>query len=310
MTLTLNISPASDSPKEQIGKRESETETERGGRRDSVWKSWLRVGEPRQDARWRDPNDLRGWTVCLGHAPRSLRHPHARTHARTHSLTHARTHALAADLKCASNLEKSFLFEEVFGGSYFDEGVELPAVPPTTSRPQAPLNMIDVGGNIGLFALYCLENTQGHIGRLITLEPVQETYELLLHNLDVFFDYNDTYLDGASQCSVAGGRMTRGGRLRAPTRSRAFSFSFSFSLAPMFDRSVIPLRLGMTDDRKKKHEAFYVFPRALGWSGRVEGVDRWVLTGCIDWMTDLTVSCLARSLVCQECDQKGSEEVY
>jgi hypothetical protein len=232
------------------------------------------------------------------------------THARTHAITHARTHAPAADLKCASNLEKSFLFEEVFGGSYFDEGVELPAVPPTTSRPQAPLNIIDVGGNIGLFALYCLENTQGHIGRLITLEPVQETYELLLHNLDVFFDYNDTYLDGASQCSVAGGRMTRGGRLRAPTRSRAFSFSFSFSLAPMFDRSVIPLRLGMTDDRKKKHEAFYVFPRALGWSGRVEGVDRWVLTGCIDWMTDLTVSCLARSLVCQECDQKGSEEVY
>ena len=159
----------------------------------------------------------------LGHAPRSLRHPHARTHA----LTHAPTHAPAADLKCASNLEKSFLFEEVFGGSYFDEGVELPAVPTTTSRPQAPLNIIDVGGNIGLFALYCLENTQGHIGRLITLEPVQETYELLLHNLDVFFDYNDTYLDGASQCSVAGGRMTRrmtrGGRLRAPTRSRSFS---------------------------------------------------------------------------------------
>ena len=71
-----------------------------------------------------------------------------------------------------------------------------------TSRPQAPLNIIDVGGNIGLFALYCLEHTQGHIGRLVTLEPVQETYELLLHNLDVFFDYNDTYLDGACPDSL------------------------------------------------------------------------------------------------------------
>lgn len=137
-----------------------------------------------------------------------------------------------ADLKCASSLEKTFLYEEVFGGSYFDEGVELPPAPTDDGRPQKTFNIIDVGANIGLFALYCLENTQGHIGRLITIEPVKETYDLLLHNLDVFYDHNDTYLD------------------------------------------VIPLRTGLTEKRKKTSDEFYVFPRALGWSGRCEGVDR------------------------------------
>lgn len=130
------------------------------------------------------------------------------------------------------------------GGSYFDEGVSLPGPPVSVSskttrkrsdakhveRPP-PLNIIDVGGNIGLFALYCLEYSQGHVGRLITLEPVQETYDLLLHNLDVFYDYNDTYLD------------------------------------------VIPLRLGLTEKRNQTSDEFYVFPRALGWSGRSDGVD-------------------------------------
>jgi hypothetical protein len=181
------------------------------------------------------------------------------------------------DLRCASTLEKTFLYEEVFGawrtlhsgrfvspsypvfrtpssdiysdvsiqyttagGSYFDEGVCLPAAPAESRRkkkraaetPQQPLNIIDVGGNIGLFALYCLEHSQGHIGRLITLEPIQETYDLLLHNLDVFFDHTDSYLD------------------------------------------VIPLRVGLTEDRAgRKTDEFYVFPRALGWSGRSEGVN-------------------------------------
>ncbi len=180
------------------------------------------------------------------------------------------------DLRCASTLEKTFLYEEVFGawqsccsvrsyrhriffslaylhiltetypcttagGSYFDEGVSLPAAPAADSKrrkkraaeaPPRPLNVIDVGGNIGLFALYCLEHSQGHIGRLITLEPIQETYDLLLHNLDVFFDHTDTYLD------------------------------------------VVPLRVGLTEERAgKTTDEFYMFPRALGWSGRSDGVD-------------------------------------
>ena len=152
-----------------------------------------------------------------------------------------------AIISCFRPLTRNILTESypctTPGGSYFDEGVCLPAAPAADSRrktkratetpqQQQPLNIIDVGGNIGLFALYCLEHSQGHIGRLITLEPIQETYDLLLHNLDVFFDHTDTYLD------------------------------------------VIPLRVGLTEERAgRKTDEFCVFPRALGWSGRSEGVD-------------------------------------
>ncbi len=56
---------------------------------------------------------------------------------------------------------------------------------------------------------------------------------MLLRNLDVFFDHNDSHLE------------------------------------------VIPLRVGLTEDRAgRRTDEFYVFPRALGWSGRSSGVDR------------------------------------
>ena len=76
-----------------------------------------------------------------------------------------------------SKLTPPLIFRYTAGGSYFDEGVSLPAAPAAkTTQRQQPLNIIDVGGNIGLFALYCLEHSQGHTGRLVTLEPIQETY--------------------------------------------------------------------------------------------------------------------------------------
>jgi hypothetical protein len=136
-------------------------------------------------------------------------------------------------IACASRLEKTFLYEEVFGGSYFDEGVALPKKPGS----HAKLNIIDVGANIGLFALYCLEHTKGHVGRIISLEPVQETYDLLTRNLDIVYQHHQ---------NQDGERLTM---------------------------DVIPLRLGMTEKRRETSDEFYVFPRALGWSGRVEGVD-------------------------------------
>jgi len=113
---------ASDhSPEATIGKR-ARRERERERERDRAW--WttrfclvvvvvvvvvvVAAGEPREDRRWRErnPDDLRGWTVRIRACASLARSgTHARTNPRTHAPTHPRP-----DLKCASNLEKSFLF--------------------------------------------------------------------------------------------------------------------------------------------------------------------------------------------------------
>jgi hypothetical protein len=130
-------------------------------------------------------------------------------------------------IACASGLEKRFLYEEIFRDeSYFQEGVSV-----SPKDEDQPVNIVDVGANVGLFSICCLERTQGYRGRILAIEPIKQTFDLLRSNLDSY--------------TLHGG---------------------SCSAAP----SITPLQLGLTEKRGSSHDEFYVFPHALGWSGRTQ----------------------------------------
>ena len=173
-----------------------------------------------------------------------------------------------ARMRFVSKPDVQFLYDEIFADEcYAKHGLEI--------RPGA--TVIDVGGNIGMFALYATEKA-GAEGRVFALEPIPRTFaalrENVIRNVGFFSEKSrtDATVDGekegekkkAARCPSATSRVAC---LDAKDAALALRREHEFHSRRDSTRrtTVVAYNVGVSDGEEKA-ATFTFYPRAAGWS--------------------------------------------
>ena len=170
-----------------------------------------------------------------------------------------------ARMRFVSKPDVQFLYDEIFADEcYAKHGLEI--------RPGA--TVIDVGGNIGMFALYAAEKA-GAEGRVFALEPIPRTFAALRENVirNVGFSSSGRNLDATVDVREGEKEATS----PSGTRRVACLDAKDAALALRRDEfqnhvgdstrqnHVVAYNVGVSDGEKKE-ATFTFYPRAAGWS--------------------------------------------
>ena len=166
-----------------------------------------------------------------------------------------------ARMRFVSKPDVQFLYDEIFADEcYAKHGLEI--------RPGA--TVIDVGGNIGMFALYAAEKA-GAEGRVFALEPIPRTFAALRENVirNVGFSSGrnlDATVDarGGEKEATSPSGTRRVACLDAKDAALALRRDEFQNHVGDSTRSRRGVQRGVSDGEKKRRR--YVLPYAAGWS--------------------------------------------
>ena len=169
-----------------------------------------------------------------------------------------------ARMRFVSKPDVQFLYDEIFADEcYAKHGLEI--------RPGA--TVIDVGGNIGMFALYAAEKA-GAEGRVFALEPIPRTFAALRENVicNVGFSSGrslDATVDGEKEGKKEAARRpsatSRVACLDAKDAALALRRDEFHSTRDSTREAVVAYNVGVSDGEEKA-ATFTFYPRAAGWS--------------------------------------------
>ena len=168
-----------------------------------------------------------------------------------------------ARMRFVSKPDVQFLYDEIFADEcYAKHGLEI--------RPGA--TVIDVGGNIGMFALYAAEKA-GAEGRVFALEPIPRTFAALRENVirNVGFSSGrnlDATVDarGGEKEATSPSGTRRVACLDAKDAALALRRDeFQNHVGDSTREAVVAYNVGVSDGEKKE-ATFTFYPRAAGWS--------------------------------------------
>ena len=174
-----------------------------------------------------------------------------------------------ARMRFVSKPDVQFLYDEIFADEcYAKHGLEI--------RPGA--TVIDVGGNIGMFALYAAEKA-GAEGRVFALEPIPRTFAALRENVIRNVGFSSTRrsldarsLDGEKEGKKEAARPSGTSRVAcldakdaALALRRNDEFRNSVTRDSHTRETVVAYNVGVSDGEEKA-ATFTFYPRAAGWS--------------------------------------------
>ena len=168
-----------------------------------------------------------------------------------------------ARMRFVSKPDVQFLYDEIFADEcYAKHGLEI--------RPGA--TVIDVGGNIGMFALYAAEKA-GAEGRVFALEPIPRTFAALRENVirNVGFSSSGRSLDatvdarGGEKEATSPSGTRRVACLDAKDAALALRRDEFHSTRDSTREAVVAYNVGVSDGEEKA-ATFTFYPRAAGWS--------------------------------------------
>ena len=169
-----------------------------------------------------------------------------------------------ARMRFVSKPDVQFLYDEIFADEcYAKHGLEI--------RPGA--TVIDVGGNIGMFALYAAEKA-GAEGRVFALEPIPRTFMRAgkLHPQRRFFPPDEastppsTRAPGGEKEATSPSGTRRVACLDAKDAALALRRDeFQNHVGDSTREAVVAYNVGVSDGEKKE-ATFTFYPRAAGWS--------------------------------------------